>query len=187
MADRPVAARIDEIDARDLAGLEQLSRELAEDGRRAAREVVAALHAGPAQGFSKPAWVLVNLGDLALTPLLDGLDAARPEQCVWDLGQALEIEIATRRRLAAALRGRLDDRRALALPEPRPPVEERPIPRRVCDEAYMQLRRLVSFEEDEDALLLNNGAFLRLGEAERDAEIARARTSRRWVALAAGL
>jgi hypothetical protein len=50
----------------------------------------------------------------------------------------------------------------------------------VCDEAYLQLRRLMNTTESEDSYLLNESIYLQLDFDERDEEIIEAKVSGKW-------
>jgi hypothetical protein len=77
----------------------------------------------------------------------------------------------------------MEDRRQAPPQQADAAMEEQPPPIRVCDEAYLQLRRLLNIEEGDPQYFLNARAFLNLGNAEKDAEIHRARKSRGWSRL----
>ena len=51
---------------------------------------------------------------------------------------------------------------------------------RICDEAYLALRRLLAHDEDEMAQERNAHEFLALEDEAKDAEIRRARESGAW-------
>lgn len=81
----------------------------------------------------------------------------------------------------AATSKMLDDQRPVPLPPDYGLKEETsPPPRRLCDEAYLVLRRLMHVAETEDEYWLNAEAFLNVPMAERDAEIARIQSGGQW-------
>ena len=73
---------------------------------------------------------------------------------------------------------------AMMMPEfyPKPPeeVEEKPAPRRICDEAYLMYRRLLNTRESEEDYLVNRRIFLKQTDDDKDREIFFARKSRRF-------
>ena len=75
------------------------------------------------------------------------------------------------------------DKRLLKGPALNGIVEEKPIPRRVCDEAYLMLRKLLSYKEDEESLMTNERLFLRMTNEEKDKEIERLKSSKEWISL----
>jgi hypothetical protein len=66
-----------------------------------------------------------------------------------------------------------------------PRVEAAPVQSRVCDEAYVLLRRMIKPSEDRQKQDENSHIFLRLPEVRRDIEIRRARNSQPWTDSAA--
>ncbi len=88
--------------------------------------------------------------------------------------------LSLRQRVIAALEPLLEDRTPVPQPDLPFETEELPPPRRVCDEAYLALRKLLAGEEDERTGEQNAYEFLAREEEERDVEIRRARTSRTW-------
>jgi hypothetical protein len=101
---------------------------------------------------------------------------------IGDLELAVDAQLANRSRIVAALDGMLDDTTLLKTEKLSGHVEEQPVPTRVCDEAYMLLRRLLA-REDTEAVIFNRQAFLDMTDEERDAEIERLRTSHEWTVL----
>jgi len=162
------------------------AEELLEEARISARTLVDLWH-GPDEDLADRALrILVDLEELAVIPLAERAVEFEPTDRVEALQIAIEAEVALRQRVAAALEAMLDDLRPLP-PRPRlAPTEVRPPPRRVCDEAYLQMRRLVHYGEDELEAMVAGDAFLNLPEDQRDAAIARARRSETWNRLVLG-
>ncbi len=127
--------------------------------------------------------VILSLGDVALTPLLDSLDAGSPDKLVWALQSVVGFHREDQARIVKQLNQLLGDKRWLTPREQGPFTEEKSPNRRVCDEAYLMMRRLLSME-DEESDMVNARIFLySMNEAERDSEIARLQKSKTWVAL----
>ncbi|HQJ45742.1 MAG TPA: hypothetical protein PK195_03815, partial [Ignavibacteriaceae bacterium] len=61
--------------------------------------------------------------------------------------------------------------------------EEQPVPRRVCDEGYLMLRRLTAFKETEEELMINEKLFLNMTDDQKDKEIERIKSSKEWISL----
>lgn len=78
-------------------------------------------------------------------PLLEP-NPALPEQRTTLIEQAVEAEVALRRKVIARIDALLDDRTPIPVPVSGP-AEQRPPPRRVCDEAYLLMRQMVHFGE----------------------------------------
>jgi hypothetical protein len=114
-----------------------------------------------------------ELEDLTIRTMLDAPLPPAVQHHVWRLGTAVAAIVSLRARAAERLRGSLGDRRLVPI-EPYPAhVEEQPYPRRVCDEAYLMLRELLHTGESRSQFALDARAYLRLGDDEKDAEIAR--------------
>lgn len=150
--------------------------------REEPQEVVSLLHSGDEVDFKRAAAVVLRIGDLAFKPLFDSLSQDNPEDYVWDMQTLVDIQLDNRDKIAKTLNAMLLDTRNVPVPE-YPMEEEQPVPRRVCDEAYLMLRKLLSFEETDDELFLNSQAYMELSDEERDAEIKRVKSSKRWIAL----
>ena len=93
---------------------------------------------------------------------------------------AIDLQLSLRQRIVAALDPLLEDREIVPAPDVPGPIEEVPPPCRICDEAYLALRRLLAHDEDEMAQERNAHEFLALEDEAKDAEIRRARESGAW-------
>jgi len=173
-----------ELGAEDDEELRKLGSAVSERSLKEPRTVVKVLHSAEEDDFLKAAAVLLSMEDVALRPLLDTLSPDVPERHVWDMQAIVDLQVKNRLQIAKALENMLDDKRPIPPPETPPSVEEKPIPRRVCDEAFMMMRKLLAFEETEEEQFFNADAFLNMSDVERDAEIQRARTSKKWTPLA---
>ena len=100
-----------------------------------------------------------------------------------DAGPEIEVAVRTaqalRGRLVAWLESLLGHRATVPLdPTPWQHEEERPPPRRVCDVAYLGIRQLLHFGEDEVAQASDGDCFLHLPDADKDRIIAAAFASK---------
>jgi len=172
-----------ELNIDDEKEFKQVSRSVVEEAYEAPKRMAEIRHSEDEDDSSKALLMLLEIGDLALTPLLESLKSENPEQYVWDMKTVVGIQIENRLKIANILEKMLGDKRLLRIPEVPIGVEERPPPRRVCDEAYLMLRRLLSFEETEEEQFLNLVMFLDMSDEEKDAEIERFKSTKRWVAL----
>jgi hypothetical protein len=77
----------------------------------------------------------------------------------------------------------LENKTRVPIPKPKRPVEERIPQRRVCDEAYLLLRRALTFDVSVLVRELTEREFLDLEETERDKEIERYKRTGEWTAL----
>lgn len=127
--------------------------------------------------------VLLSLGDLALSPLLDSLRSDSADKLVWSLQAAVGFHRENQSRIVKQLNLLLVDKRQLPVPVQSPTTEEKVPTRRVCDEAYLLMRRLLAME-DEESDMVNARIFLySMSEDERDREITRLQSTKTWVAL----
>ena len=94
-----------------------------------------------------------ELDELPIVPLLAAEGEFPPERQMWRMQSIVVRERELRERIEAELQRMLDDKRPVSIPVTGGREEERrPPPRRVCDEAYMQLRLLVNADPDEEYL-----------------------------------
>ena len=172
-----------ELKPEDDEELRKLGTAASERSLKEPRAVIKVLHSADEDNFQKAAVALLSMEDVALRPLLDALNPDVVERHVWDMQAIVELQVKNRMQIASALEKMLDDQRPVPLPETAPSVEEKPIPRRVCDEAYIMMRKLLAIEETEEEQFFNADAFLNMSEVERDAEIQKLRTSKKWTPL----
>lgn len=127
--------------------------------------------------------VLLSLGDLTLTPLLDSLRSDSADKLVWSLQTAVGFHRENQSRIVKQLNQLLVDKRQVPMPVQSPTTEEKVPSRRVCDEAYLLMRRLLAME-DEESDMVNARIFLySMSESERDREITRLQSTKTWEAL----
>jgi hypothetical protein len=127
--------------------------------------------------------VLAECEELPLAPLLEARDALGVEGRVWRVRTAVETELQLRERTVRRLDPGFDDRTLVPMPPLPGGMEEPVIPRRVCDETYLLLRRMLNPQERPLAYTMNSRAFLALEEKERDREIENARKRGVWSKL----
>jgi len=127
--------------------------------------------------------VLAECEELPLAPLLEARDALGVEGRVWRVRTAVETELQLRERTVRRLDAGFDDRTLVPMPPLPGGMEEPVIPRRVCDETYLLLRRMLNPQERPLAYTMNSRAFLALAEKERDREIESARKRGVWSKL----
>ena len=174
-----VEAALRQIDYTKPEQVKALSAKVREQGYRHLRELVELYGSKDSALSINAAAVLIDLNEMATVPLLDNL-SSEPEKLVWEMQQTVEAQLGVRERLVTQLKGMLKDTSPVLAGDLDLALEEQPpAPRRVCDEAYLMLRRLVSFESD--AQLLNNTAgFFDLTFEERDEEIKRVQETGVW-------
>ncbi len=180
---RRIETAITELDPNDDDELNEIARVIQEVSWENPRKVVDILHSDNEEDSKRAALVLMNIGDLAMAPLLESIDRGNPESLVWDMEMAVKIQLENRNRIVRILDQMLVDKRVLKEPEPPLQVEGIPPSRRVCDQAYLMMRSLFAIQEDEEELLTNTDVFLDMSDEQRDTEIDRAKETKKWISL----
>lgn len=177
-----IAASVKELNPENEQQLEDLARIVRERSYRDVRKLVEIMHGEDKDAANKAAALLQELNDIPAGPMLETLDTEDPEMMVWELQQVVTRHAHIRSRIVATLEEMLKDKTVLTPPFLPGEVEEMPVERRVCDEAYLMLRSLMALE-DADTRLVNSDIFLDMSDEKRDEEIERVRKSGEWVAL----
>jgi hypothetical protein len=155
--------------------------------KKQAREHLSALiemlHSGNAQDVRRARALILNLDDLPFQSLLDSPPPDSAGLLVWDLQTAVDIHMGDQSKLTQRLISLLDDKCSVPQPPVPPEVEEKPIPRRVCDEAYLMLRKMLSSESSED-FMANADIFIRdMTDRQRDRAIEEFKKTKQWLSL----
>lgn len=111
---------------------------------------------------------------------LYGEPPSDPTARTWSLAQQVETELHLRGQLAHRLMEALGDKREVSRPKPFEQEEIPPPPLRVCDEAYLGLRRLLHPEEDQVGFSVDADGYLAMPFDVRDQAIANALATKRW-------
>jgi hypothetical protein len=124
---------------------------------------------------------LTEIGDLAIVPVIEGPSRGDPKSVVQALNLITDAELGLRQKVIQRVNQLLDDKRPIP-PRPQlgPKPEQADHPRRVCDEAYVAMRRLVHFGESQYGSVVEVSFFFSASEATRDQAIAEARRSNNW-------
>lgn len=123
--------------------------------------------------------LLGELDEVAIVPLIESERPVSTEKKSWMILQSVEAELALRRKIIAQLNKLLDDRELLPV-HSRGPVEQ-PVPaRRVCDHAYLLMRKIVHFGESQEEASVQENLFLNSPEDFKDLQIKKARQSTIW-------
>lgn len=172
--------RLSKLSPEDSAGLTALAQDVVREAREAVDTAVQAWQQGDEATSRKAMLVLAEVEDLALVPLIDAGPARTVEQVMWSERTVGAGLAELQRRALRWIDNLLMDKRRAPVRKSVPPLEEQPPPVRVCDEAYLQMRRLLNVEEGKEKYFTNARAFLFLSDAQKDAEIQKARHSRAW-------
>ncbi|MEW6051214.1 MAG: hypothetical protein AB1644_09175 [Candidatus Zixiibacteriota bacterium] len=178
-----ISQTIQEAKGPDDPALDSLATSIVERSLKDPSEVVQLAHVDAVGTRQKASTVLLRLGVLGLPSLLDALATQKPDDYVWDMQTAVTSHLEMQVRLAKLLEEMLKDTRPQTPPNPFAFPDEKPAPRRVCDDAYLLMRQLLSLDETDDERFMNENAFLKMDESEKDAEIKRLLKSNRWINL----
>lgn len=151
-----------------------------DEARSTARAAVALWASGSKDQAYNAFSYLVDIDDLAVVPLLEKPFRDDPKAASQALDVLVDAELTLRRKLIARVNQLLDDKRPVPPPAAAAVAEEPYHPHRVCDEAYVAMRRLVHFGEPRLAHELGATQFYAAAEPKRDIEIAYARSTNTW-------
>jgi hypothetical protein len=125
----------------------------------------------------------VRIGDLATTPLLEESEQSGPDGIIWRMEQASDIHLKNESRIVSKLKHLLEDKRGLTPPILPPNVEEKPDKLRVCDKAYLIIRKMLSFENAQAEMLNSHEFQHNWNDQQRDSEIKRFMETGTWKSL----
>jgi len=180
MPEFDVVQAVKALSRNDSAGMEALARRITQGSHADLGKVVGLLHSGGEEDKIKAGGVLIAAGLPAYPSLVEGLKPDDPADLVWDLDLLCSLAMQSRQELTSRLEKLFDDKRPRPFPKPPEEVEEKPAPRRICDEAYLMYRRLLNTRESEEGYLVNRRIFLKQSDEDKDREIFFARKSRRF-------
>jgi len=179
MAEPTVADQLKGLKPGDDKGAAAMARAITTGAEGKIRELLAVIHGKDRAEAGKAAGVLLELELAAFAPALAGIQPEPVEGLVWDLRLLGDLVAGARAGLVEKLDALFEDKRDVPVGEGPAPRDEKPLPRRVCDEAYLIERRLLS-GEPEEALYLNSRLFLKLSNEKKDSEIFFAQRERRF-------
>lgn len=156
----------------DFGGAETLARDLALEAREPFSAFPKLLKTGDATVTRKVDAVLGRLGELAIMPRITAAEGLEGDARMRLLLEAYRGFRELEERVTERLRAALLDRAAIPPGPDYGPVEVKVPTRRVCDEAYLLLRRLGNPDEPEEDYRRAALRFARLEEIERDRLIA---------------
>lgn len=161
---------------------EVLGAKLLRQSRSPAAEVATVWQTGDPAVRRNARLVLNEMEEAALDPLLKAKGNLDPMEQVWRMTMVVETIGELRKSAAAMLDRELSNKQTAALPSMVGAEDSEP-GRRVCDEAYVQMSRLLAANPESEAFVLKMHQFRRMPDAGRDAEIQRARQSAAWRSL----
>ncbi len=176
--------RIGALNINNPKAVEAFIRELADEARKGPRGMVDLwLKQAPGISRERPIILIPELEELAIQPLLEiPPSKLTPTDHAWLINTIAEAEVAFRDSVVVRLISLLDDK--TSVPQAIiPGSEEQPLPRRICDEAYIALRKILQLSEGTYAAAFNTYAYLSLIEAHRDEEIQKFKSSKTFAAF----
>ncbi len=180
MNDQDIITRVRSAEGEDALGA--LTDEITQETLAPARAVVHAWVAGKPAEADKAGTVVLELNEVAVTPMLEEMDGSGVNWR-WRLAdEIVDLLVQQRRELLVRMDPLLTDRSAstASAAGPRDPS------RRVCDDAYLLVRRVVSIDDPKRLGLKTVDEFVTLASADRDAEIKTWRRLEIWDDLLEG-
>jgi len=162
----------------DAPHVEALAAEFVTSARAASRAAVALSLDTDEEVASNARRLLLYLEDLAIFPLLEA-NPRLPLQRAALITQAVEAELSLRRKVMVRLDRLLDDTTPVPT-QASARAEQKPPPRRICDEAYLLMRQVVHFGEPPMDAAVQAKLFLNAPDDFKDAQIKKARASGTW-------
>jgi hypothetical protein len=176
-AQSPVAKRIESISSEGDATA--LGAKLLEEARSPAAAAASLWLSGNPAVKEKARGVLNEMEEAALQPLLKVAGSLSPQDQAWRMTMTVETLLDLRKTAARMLDQQLANKQVVPAIKSRAGERQEP-PRRVCDEAYVQMSALAAANPSADEHLSRMDQFLRMPEPQRDAAIQRARQSPAW-------
>lgn len=183
MEEKNIASQLKDINIMETNKLDAISKDIEIESRKDAIELVKILHLGKDEEAKKAAMILMSIGDLSITPMLESIDTNNADNYAWEMDIVLSRHLQNRNKISIILNSMFLDKRLLKGPDLKGPVEEKPLPRRVCDEAYLMLRRLTAYKENDEDMIINERMFLNMSDIDKDKEIQRLKSSKEWISL----
>ena len=160
-----------------------LVKEVETEARQSPRAAVQLWQLGDKTKSRQASRLLSDLEELAIVPLLEASSPTASDQRLWSLQVVVDEVVQLQQRVVNRLQETMLDRSSLPSPPSRTPMEETLPARRMCDEAYLMLRRLLVLSEDGLAQIMSAEAFLHLPDAEKDVVIGQLKESKVWARL----
>lgn len=173
------------VDPNQEAAVDALSKRFKEEARAPARAAASMLNDRDPKMSERAAALITNIEDLAIVPILESTPPSAPADEVWNMDVAVSAYLGLRGKVAARLNAMLADKTRIPWGKAGP-GEGAPPPSRVCDEAYLMMRRLLNASEDKVQFAHERKAFLALSNAEKDSEILKAQKSHAWTNFTEG-
>jgi hypothetical protein len=178
--DDEIRAQLKALNPDDIEAVNALADRIKGRARQIPKDTTNMWLKGDESNSMKALEVLVELEELTIHPAIEAYPEASADKKARLMYLAVEQHLNVRKMLLKTLRQMLQDKSMVPQPLPIEAIEEPPVPCRFCDEAYILMRRLLNYSEDEAKNGLNSDAFLELPPEERDNEIQKALASKEW-------
>ena len=175
-----LAERVMAVDQGKEGALEALGANLLLESRENPRAIVRLLSTNDSVLVDRARDLVFMMGETIVEPIIEAAPKTGFADRIWLATVAVRAELVLRRELAASLEGMLAEKAVLPRPEPQGLVEQEPPEVRVCDEAYLQLRKLMHVSEGVGEGVLNADRFLQFDFPRRDRELAEFQESREF-------
>ena len=180
MNTKEIIEKLQSLDADNISSFDDLANEIIHRAREETKRIVRIWIEDEEELMEEASVLLSKLGTVALFPLIDAGFAPMEIQRAHQMDMIVKAQIETRERIVSFLVPLLEDQEKIVEDTPESVMEGDPPIKRVCDEAYIQLRKLLNTTETEDSYLLNESIYLQLDFEERDEEIMAAKISGTW-------
>lgn len=163
--------------------LEALTREIVDQSRAPLEAVGQVWAANSGDERRKAARVLRELEELGIRAWLNRFGQVSATERLEAAEAVIDSYRVVQQRLMDALSPLLEEQAKVPRTQSPEPMEERRPPTRVCDEAYLLLRRLCKADERQRTALETERAFLAQTDRERDDTIGQYRDKQEWTDL----
>jgi hypothetical protein len=171
------------ISANDLKALETIADTIRIKGYTETREVVEIVNGSDEKMAHKGRLILGFLNGLSIEPQIENIGKANPLLYAESLQRLLDAQNEIRGLLAHELVSALDDKRELPPPQLLGKAEGRRPKKRVCDQAYLQLRKFLLIDDSIEKQSHQERLFWDLNEKSREIEIAKFKHTKAFTQL----
>lgn len=177
------ANKLNRISRDNRDGLDALTRSIRQQSRGQIPDIVQIWMTGDANMTWKSAYILGRLGDAAIEPLLEADAPVDPLRQAWRLKRITQVQLNRREAIVEELVNQLENRTPVPFAVEKAPIEDPVVEQRLCDVAYLHLRRLLNTSEKLGDQLDTARIYRRLDPGERDLVIERYKKLGVWVNL----
>lgn len=185
MSNDELVEALRQLDPNQERAVSTLSKRFEENARAPVRAAVSMLSDKDPKMSERATAVITNIGDLAIVPLLESPQPREAADRVWNLNVVVQAHLEERGKVISWINARLSDKTNIPWGKVGG-VEGVPRSSRVCDEAYLMMRRMLNFSEDKEHFVRERDIFLGLSDEQKDHEILKAKSSHTWTNLVEG-